>query len=389
MAATMTLTVRLDAGGALLSITERRAATALVRRYASRRGVFIPGARPDAVTLRTLGGGRSAARVYSVRAQHGGAQSVPARPVVLKILPRSEGLRERANYLRHVRTMLPRTSRPELLGFGLTRTHVALWYSFIGNPDGSRARTLTEQLQLGGIGTLHTVVDRFLELARQTWYSPAAQAHGRDISRAYLERYFSRARSVARSEAVLRACAARYFRAQYTRGCYVGREHAFPSPRALLFGAGPGRPYLSCVLHGDLNSDNLLLGSHGRDLTLIDFQKTGRGHVYEDLVALEASVRINHPRDAGFAEILEMERRIALGLRPHRGDAYSRAILAVREAALRTFGQHEMDATYHYAVAAIGLRLMHAGDLTHAARARIVASTLWSAKILGGAPVRG
>jgi len=45
-------------------------------------------------------------------------------------------------------------------------------------------------------------------------------------------------------------------------------------------------------------------------------------------------------------------------------------------------GGVEDDANYHFAVAAIGLRLMQIVDLSHVARARITASALWAAKAL-------
>jgi hypothetical protein len=111
--------------------------------------------------------------------------------------------------------------------------------------------------------------------------------------------------------------------------------------------------------------------------------KTGRGHVYEDLVSLEVSVRINYPRDAANGDILETERLIALG-RLHRKKPYAAAIRRIRAAAFDYFGRVEDDAAYHFAVAAIALRLMEATDLTHVARARITASALWAAKMLAG-----
>jgi hypothetical protein len=104
--------------------------------------------------------------------------------------------------------------------------------------------------------------------------------------------------------------------------------------------------------------------------------------VHEDLMAVEASVRINYPEDAAFGDILEKERRIALGRRPPRADPYSASIRKIRDAASSYFGRAEYGANYHFAVAAIGLRLMQAVDLTHIARARITASALWAAKAL-------
>ena len=40
------------------------------------------------------------------------------------------------------------------------------------------------------------------------------------------------------------------------------------------------------------------------------------------------------------------------------------------------------DRAYHFAVAAVGLRLMQAVDLSDTARARITAATLWAVKAL-------
>ena len=216
---------------------------------------------------------------------------------------------------------------------------------------------------------------------RDTWYSPALLRAESDIARRYLDRYFTGPRSTVKAEATLRACAARYFIARQTNDRYIIGVLSFPSPRATLFGFNRKRPYRSCILHGDLNSDNIVVADDPVGVTIVDFQKTGRGHVHEDLVFVESSVRINYVRDASFGEILEKERLIALGRRP-RNDPYSASIRKIRNAAFRYFGHVEEDANYHFAVAAIGLRLMQAVDLSHVARARITASALWAAKAL-------
>src|SRR3546814_13690708 len=76
------------------------------------------------------------------------------------------------------------------------------------------------------------------------------------------------------------------------------RSTAFPSICGVLFSSPTARGYRSCVIHGDLNSDNVVVGPNGAPVQLIDFPRTGRGHVYQDLVSLEASVRINYPSAA-------------------------------------------------------------------------------------------
>jgi hypothetical protein len=227
------------------------------------------------------------------------------------------------------------------------------------------------------------VLRRIFDPLRDTWYGPGLVRTERDIARRYLDRYFTGPRSTAATEATLRACAARYFNARQRDGRYVIGRLSFPSPRATVFASDRKRPYRSCILHGDLNSDNIVVvDDDPAGATVVDFEKTGRGHVHEDLIHVEASVRINYARDASFGEILEKERLIALAQRRPDNDPYSVSIRKIRDAAFRYFGRVEDDANYHFAVAAIGLRLMQARDLSHTARARITASALWAAKAL-------
>src|SRR5262249_50622928 len=287
-----------------------------------------------------------------------------------------------ANYDQLVRRGLPAACRPDLLAFGRTRAYSGLCYSFAGRSGGSGIDTLTDCLRRGDAAKVELLLRRIFAPMRDTWYSPALFRAESDIARRYLDRYFTGPRSTAETEATLRACAARYFNARQKDGRYVIGRLSFPSPRAILFASGRKRSYRSCILHGDLNSDNIVVADDPAGVTVVDFQKTGRGHVHEDLIHIEASVRINYVRDASFSGILEKERLIALGRRGTRNDPYSAAIRKVRDAAFRYFGRVEDDANYHFAVAAIGLRLMRTVDLSHVARARITASALWAAKAL-------
>lgn len=361
---------------------EHKEALSLIRRLVLSAGVGAADLALDAVTLEPLAGGRSAARVFKLTPFFGPDRQTKGPPVVVKIAPRAQGASEKANYENFVRWALPAACRPDLLGFGRTRAYAGLCYSFAGRSGGSRIVTLTDCLQRGDATKVDLVLRRIFDPMRDTWYSPALLRAERDIARRYLDRYFSGPRATAAAEATLRACAARYFDARQKDGRTVIGGLTFPSPRAALFAADRMRPYRSCILHGDLNSDNIVVAEHPAGVTVVDFQKTGRGHVHEDLIFVEASVRINYVRDASFGEILEKERLIALGRRWRGHDPYSASIRKIRAAALRYFGRVEDGANYHFAVAAIGLRLMQAVDLSHVARARITASALWAAKAL-------
>jgi Phosphotransferase enzyme family len=334
--------------------------------------------------LESLAGGRSAAHVFKVTPLCGPDGQVEGLPIVIKISPRAEGEDEKDNYDKFVRSGLPVLCRPELLGFARTRDYAGLCYSFAGARQGSDVATLTNYLQRGDTTKVELVLQSIFEPMRDTWYSPPLIREESDIALRYLARYFTRDRKAVESEAILQACTARYFNAaRLDGGCTIGGTY-FPPPHALLFARDRKHPYHSCILHGDLNTDNIFVAHEQPRVTLVDFQKTGRGHVYEDLVALEAGVRINYPPDASFTQILQSERLIALG-RPQSGrNPYGSSIRTIRGAASRFFGNLEGAANYHFAVGAIGLRLMQATDLSHVARARVAASVIWAAKVLMG-----
>lgn len=377
--------IRFSGGTPFPTAREHEEALTLIRRLAVSASLAVENLPPMAATLEPLGGGRSTAWVFKLTPFFGPGRRTKGPPVVVKIASRAQGLGEKANYDKFVRGTLSAACRPDLLGFARTRAYSGLCYSFAGGSGRSRPDTLTDCLRRGDVTKLAHVVRGFFDPLRDTWYSPAQLRAERDIARRYMDRYFTGPRATIDTEATLAACAARYFKARQQDGRYVIGGLSFPSPRATLFATSPRRPFRSCILHGDLNSDNIVIADEPGGVArvaVIDFQKTGRGHVYEDLIHIEASIRINYLRDASFGEILEKERLIAMGRRRFRNDPYCASIRKIRAAAFDYFVHVEDQANYHFAVAAIGLRLMQATDLTHAARARITASALWAAKML-------
>lgn len=333
----------------------------------------------DTIILEPLGGGRSGAHIFKATSSAGCDHDRKALPTVLKILPLTNGLRERANFNAYVLPLLPAIYRPELLSFASAHGHAALCYSFIG--DDERSDTLTDCLAMGDLTALDCVLSSLIETLRQCWYSAVQGQAETDLARYYHDRYFDTPGAAAAAEKLLLAHASRYFDAQQcAQGYRIGRT-AFPSMCATLFTDEEARAYKSYVVHGDLNSDNIILDRDRSRAQLIDFQRTGRGHGCQDLVALEASLRINYPSNAPVSEIFEIEQLIACRDPRIRSNAYAMAIVGIRETACRLFGVEEA-ANYQFAVATIGLRLMRATDLSGAALARISASALWAAKLL-------
>jgi hypothetical protein len=358
-----------------------REARALIRRLLRMAGLATGAPAPAAVRLEALTASRSAAQVFKVTPVPRHAGENCGYPLVVKIAPLAECEAERGRYGRYGR-VLPPVLRPELLAAARAGALGGLCYAFVGGHDGGGRETLTDALQRGDAAALALALGAVGDATRDVWRGPHRLRAEGDIARRYLHRHFTGSRAAARAEAALFGCAARYFGASRTATRWLIGPASFPPPFATLFASGRKLPYVSAIVHGDLNSDNILLVPGRAGVTLVDFRNSGRGHVIEDLIALEASIRINWPPDAGFADILEGERLIALG--QGRGDDPYAAAIATIRAAAADFGQGRDDLTYHFAVAAVGLRLMQAVDLSDVARARITAATLWAVKALAG-----
>ena len=336
---------------------------------------------PAAVRLEALTASRSAAQVFKVTPFLSREGETAGDPLVVKIAPLKECAAERGRYGRFIGGALPAALRPRLLAATRGGGLGGLCYEFVGGRE-----TLTEVLRRGDAAALDQALGAVTAATRDSWRGPHRLCIEGDLARRYLHRHFTGGRAAARDEAALFGCAARYFGASRAATRWLIGAASFPPPLATLFAGGPPIPYVSAIVHGDLNSDNILLApillaQGGPGVSLVDFRYSGRGHVIEDLIALEASIRINWPPHAGLADILEGERLIALGQGP-AGDPYAAAIAGIRAAAARDYGVGAGDRAYHFAVAAVGLRLMQAVDLSDTARARITAATLWAVKAL-------
>ena len=118
--------IRFSSGTPFRTARERREALSLIRRLAASAGVAGADLAPGAVTVETLRGGRSAARVFKLTLFFGPDRRAKAPPVIVKIAPRAQGAGEKANYDKFVRWALPAACRPDLLGFGRTRAYSGL-----------------------------------------------------------------------------------------------------------------------------------------------------------------------------------------------------------------------------------------------------------------------
>ncbi len=82
----------------------------------------------------------------------------------------------------------------------------------------------------------------------------------------------------------------------------------FPNPFIALRGKKLVYPTYESITHGDLNQHNILV-EDAEDMWMIDFEKTGRSHILQDVATLDAVVRFQllEENDATLPERLQME----------------------------------------------------------------------------------
>ena len=127
-------------------------------------------------------------------------------------------------------------------------------------------------------------------------------------------------------------------------------------------------------------------------IIFIDFQETGRGHVFEDFVTMEASVRLYHGDDGlKGVPLLEAEQAIREGDDVSGLRGPQRIAADIRRLARSNFPSEAFE-TYYYASAVFNFRLLRVKSLTPGQSERVVAALLASlgdlARIRRAAPPR-
>lgn len=87
----------------------------------------------------------------------------------------------------------------------------------------------------------------------------------------------------------------------------LGKDIKLPNPVNYTFDKLFKDKYQSCIIHGDLNSENILLNEN-YDWILIDYAKTKRGHVFCDFISLETQIRARLlPEDLSIYTLYKLE----------------------------------------------------------------------------------
>jgi CheY-like chemotaxis protein len=207
-------------------------------------------------------------------------------PVVVKLTSREKAVREADNYKRFVRDFIGGYRRTNLDWFAETHLLGGLIYSLVGT-------SLEETIDLGSFYVQHdsdkiiTTLDHFFAKTCHLWYDNRKPRQVLNLTQSYRE---ALKLSRAKIEAALRAEKLEEFIAPLSLQ-FPGLEQTFVNPLHWFEGRNDWVALVhTCVTHGDLHSRNVLIDERGQ-AWIIDFYRTGEGHLLRDLIELETDVK--------------------------------------------------------------------------------------------------
>ncbi len=331
------------------------------------------------IEVTPLTAGKSGSRVYKLLAETP-SNDFRFVPTVLKISSREDARTEHLNYKSYVQWVLPYLWRPELVNHGETRNHGAVLYSFVIPPD-EEFNALTKYIKNGSMPHVETAICNIFGASNRSWYNDSLVGIQENLNERYNTRYFyGRDITDTAAKSVIRSLSADHKMSDCRNGVLIDGEE-YPHPFDQIFGR-PFGAHKSCIQHGDLNSNNIIISDDAEKLIFIDFQDTGRGHVFEDFICFEYSLRLHLPfRKESAKSWLGKEKLLANG--KDCGSRYFGSILKVRELAFETFGKEKNDIrAYMYGAASFGMRLMRMSELDERQKYRVSCAVVSSCKML-------
>jgi ActR/RegA family two-component response regulator len=320
--------------------------------------------------------GQSGAGVVEVAPSYGDSAG---EICIVKFGKRDTIRREIENYTEYVDPFVSNQSTTKLDGV-IGRKMGAIRYRLIGAGD-AKATSLADYFLKGGhsVGQVCEVLDHLFDVSCRRWYDNRQ----RPAQRSDLVDLYTRSQHI-QWEEVWEAAANCGIDITRSRLEFPGVAELFLNPRRWL----EARENIyecrawQAVTHGDLNEHNVMVTPEGH-CWLIDFYRTGMGHILRDFVELETAFKFNLTPPLSFAErkqfetILLSQRGLKARIKVDSGKPYARSAAIIghlRTLASEALGpERDMD-EYQVALLLHTLKLLSAKFLGRDTRAHVLLS---------------
>lgn len=280
-----------------------------------------------------LSTGQSGARVLEVEPVYG---AQVGELVVLKFGKRETILREHQNYEQHIVRYVGYSSTQ--LDYVSGRIMGAIRYSLVGTELGE-LDSFAEFYAREEAEAIKQALDTVFLTTCGRWYDNREQPRlRRNLVKLYEEglHIIRPDNGVDKWDEIWAGAEATGVDMTADRLHFPGIGGSFPNPQTWLARHKQRlyRPVWRAVTHGDLNEHNLLVAPNGR-CWLIDFYRTGLGHILRDVVEMETAVKFSLTSIADLSDYYEFETTLLAQMRidqpplPESAHPYHKALVTI------------------------------------------------------------
>jgi CheY-like chemotaxis protein len=234
--------------------------------------------------------------------------SAAGQPVIIKFGDFGKIEQEHSNFEAYVKPFVGGRRSTTVLNLGRTPLLGGIAYSLLG-AAGDRLLDFASFYRQANIDQIKSLLDHLFFDTCGTWYASLGKLQPYDLTAQYEQalRFTYEGLEEALSE-----------RLKSVQGKTKLQFKSLPDNRSFInpILAARGQHLLRstyfCITHGDFNENNILIDNTGRPW-LIDFFRTGPGHILRDVAELDSIVRLQlvAPEEAPLEERLRMEETLA------------------------------------------------------------------------------
>lgn len=257
--------------------------------------------KAEAIAVEPMQRGKSGAGVLRVLPVYPG---LAGHSVVVKFGDAQDIQMETAHFRQSVQgflggarsTSIQATQRTPLLG--------GICYSLLGASRGD-FEDFSTLYRRSDVGAIRSVLNNLFRDTCAAWYASPGHLQLHDLSAEYQSLL---GLSPEKLEEPLRKGLKGVQGKERLRFDSLGLDRTFVNPMLIGFDRRLVKLTYTCTTHGDLNANNILV-DQGGSTWLIDFLRTGPGHILRDFAQLDATVRLQllASEEASLEERLEME----------------------------------------------------------------------------------
>jgi uncharacterized protein associated with vWA-MoxR-VMAP ternary system len=255
----------------------------------------------ESVLVRPLTVGQSTMGVLWVQPFYGGGGG---RAVIIKFGDFRKIEQEYSNFKKYVQSFIGGGRSTNILDLRRTPHLGGIIYSLLG-ADNDHLEDFGSFYKHAGESQIRDVLDLLFLDTCSAWYANHGKLHPHNLTEDYQQMFGLTLEKLEHPLSELQRVVQGTQKLSFKS---LNNERAFSNPLPGMAGPPLVRSTYSCPIHGDFNQHNLLVDSTGHTW-LIDFQRTGQGHLLHDVAKLDSEIRffLLNSEEATLDERLSME----------------------------------------------------------------------------------